>query len=152
VLPDPHPQPHVDLSRHGGGQQLIDVDCLHVARTSGWDRDRTVRDGRDRFRRGQVSDHRERVALDHPHDVVHLQRVGEVVGEEHQQRQAEEQQPNRDRHGEPGERVDPLPGGHPHLEQAARGVGEGADEDAEHDLVGAVPQEIAQQPRGELCR
>ena len=40
----------------------------------------------------------------------------------------------------------------PTVEQPGRAVGEGADEHAEHDLVRAVAQEVAQQPRRELGR
>jgi hypothetical protein len=76
--------------------------------------------------------------------------VREVVGEEHQQRQAQEQQGDGDPDGESRVLVDPLPARDTDLEQAARGIGERPDEHAEHDLVRAVAQEVAQQPGREL--
>jgi hypothetical protein len=56
----------------------------------------------------QDFDHVKGVVLHHPQHAVDLDRVGQVVGEEHQQSEAEEQQPDRDADGEPGELVDPF--------------------------------------------
>ena len=97
-----------------------------------------------------VVDHRERIALHRVHDRVNLDRVHEVIGEEHQQAQAGEQQHQRAAHREAGEAGGPVAAGHAHRVKPRGAVGKGGDEGAQHDLVGPVAQEVAQQPGREL--
>ena len=73
-----------------------------------------------------------------------------MVGEEHQQAQAGEQQHDRAADREPGEGGGAVAAGDADRVQPGRAVGEGRHERAEHDLVRPVPQEVAQQPRREL--
>ena len=120
--------------------------------------------GRDRHRPGRylrrllaageqpVLDHRQGVALNRFHDRVDLDGVQQVVGEEHQQAQAGEQQHDRAADREPGEGGGPVAGGDADRIEPGRAVGKGRHEDAEHDLIRPVPQEVAQQPRRELGR
>jgi hypothetical protein len=76
--------------------------------------------------------------------------VRQVIGEEDEQRQAEEHQRDGHRHREPRELVAAHTAGDAHGEQAAGAVGERADQHAQHDLVRPVAQEVAQQPGREL--
>jgi hypothetical protein len=91
-------------------------------------------------------------ALDDPHDVVDLQRVRQVIGEEHQQGETDKEQHDGDGDRESGELVAALAPGHPDGEQASGAVGEGTHEHPQHELVGPVAQEVTQQPGGELGR
>ena len=161
----PHPQQRRsfddELAHHGGhGRDQVAVPRQreqHVG-THGLDpaglvrRHRDGPGGRRRCRlgadslRGQVVlDHPERAALDAPHDFVDLDGVRQVVHEEHQHEQADEEQGQRKAHREPRVVLHPLSRRDPDREQAGRAVGERGDEDAEHHLVGPVPQEVAQQ-------
>ena len=79
-----------------------------------------------------------------PHDLVDLDGVRQVMHEEHQHEQADEEQGQREADREPRVILDPLSRRHPDGEQAGRAVGERGDEDAQHHLVGPVPQEVAQ--------
>ena len=73
-----------------------------------------------------------------------------MIGEEHQQAEAGEQQHKRTAHSEAREGGGPVAAGHAHRVQPGGAVGEGGDEDAQDDLVGPVAQEVAQQPGREL--
>jgi len=93
-----------------------------------------------------VLDHPQSAAFHTPHDLVDLDRVRQVVHEEHQHEQADEEQGQRKAHREPRVVLHPLSCRDPDGEQAGRAVGERGDEDAEDHLVGPVSQEVAQQP------
>ena len=92
-------------------QQRVAVHRLHVARAAGGDRRGPGRDLGRVLAAGEqpVPDHRDGVALHHVHDRIDLDGVHEVVGEEHQQAQADEQQHDRAAHREPGKPAVRLP-------------------------------------------
>ena len=90
------------------------------------------------------------VALHRLHDRVDLDRVQQVVCEEHQQAEADEQQHDRAADREPGKGGGAVAARDADRVEPGRAVGEGRHERAEHDLIRPVPQEVAQQPRREL--
>lgn len=94
----------------------------------------------------------ERPVLDPAHDLVDLDRVGQVMDEEHQHQQAEEEQHQGDGDSQPRVLVGAPPGRQPDCVETGRAVGERRHEDAQHDLVDPVPQEVPEQPRRELRR
>jgi hypothetical protein len=99
-----------------------------------------------------VLDDAEGGALDLRHDLVDLDRVRQVMDEVDQRHQADEQQHDRAGHREPREAADPFAARDADRVEPGRAVGEGRDEDAEHDLVRPVAQEAVQQSRRELGR
>jgi hypothetical protein len=149
VLPDPGPQTDGHAVLGGDRQQELRMDGLHVAGLTGDQGDCPLRRSR-----GDAADGGNRLGGEHPSGVVDdalvdrvdLDRVHQVVGEEHDHTQAGEQQQDRAADRQPGELLGPLARGQPDGEQPRSAVDEGGDEHAEHDLGGAVPQEVPQQP------
>ncbi|HEX5304200.1 MAG TPA: hypothetical protein VFW50_45125 [Streptosporangiaceae bacterium] len=154
VFADPEPQAQGQTVPGGRRQQHSRPHRLHISRARGRDRHGPGRCLRRLLAAGQqaVLDHREGVALDRFHDRVHLYRVQQVVGEEHQQPQAGEQQHDRAADREAREGGGAVAARDTDGIEPGRAVGEGRHERAEHDLVRPVPQEVAQQPRRELGR
>ena len=140
------------FDRHG--QQCLGPHGLDIAgfRRDQPDRPRRWR-GRDGFRRPQsIVDDMQGVPLDPGADRVDLQRMREVIGEEHHHRQTGEQQRDRAADREPRELPRTFAISLAHGVQAGRAVGERGNEDTEGDLVRTIAQEIPNQPRRELRR
>ena len=152
VLADPGPQPQASPVPGSVRQQRAAVHRLHVARAAGSDRRGPGWDLRCVLAAEEQSvlDHLDGVALHHVHDRIDLDGVHEVVGEEHQQAQADEEQHDRAAHREPGETGGAIAAGHADRVQPGHAVGESRDEGTEDDLGRPVPQEVAQQPGREL--
>jgi hypothetical protein len=72
VFPDSRPQPNVEPTSRGRAQQPLQVHDLDIAGSPGRDGHRMGGNGRQVAASGQFSDHRERIALDHPHYVIDL--------------------------------------------------------------------------------
>ena len=75
-----------------------------------------------------------------------------MVGEKHQQAQADKQQHERAADRQPGKSRGAAAPGDADRVQPGRAVGEGRHKNAEHHLIRPVPQKIPQQPRRVLGR
>ena len=78
-------------------------------------------------------------------DRVELDRVGQVVDEKDEKAEAREEQQDCPGDREPRKLLDAA-AGYTDCVKPRHTVGEGRDEHAEHDLVGPVAEEVAQQP------
>ena len=136
-------------------QQQFRVHRLDVARAAADQRHRPLgwarRDLLDR-RRSLLDDGPAGVALDPAVDGVDLDRVREMVGEVHDEAEAHEEQQDRPADGQARKILGPRSSLEAHGEQARCAVDERGHEGAEDHLGRAVPEEVAQQPRGELGR
>jgi hypothetical protein len=157
VLADHARDRHGHASGGRGGDQSLGMDGLQIAGAVRRDLDcplgwRRAWLGGHADRRQVAVDDLERGALDLAHDLVDLDRVGQMMHEEHQQQQADEEQQQCDGDRESRVLVGPFAGLHPDRVEARAAVDEGRHEDAQHELVDPVTQEVAEQPGGELGR
>ena len=94
--------------------------------------------------------HGECALLSSLRDRVDLDRVRQVVGEEHHRGQAHEQQQDRPAHRETRKLLNTSSRRHADRVKPGGAVGERRDEDAQHDLIRAIAEKVAQKPRREL--
>ena len=135
-------------------QEMAGSQGLQVAGPECRDRHGMVRPDRSRLfgALAGAGDRPQRPVRRDREDRVDLERVGQMVGERDDRRDADEEQQHGATHRQPGEPVDPTARAEPDGVEPGRRIREGADEHREDPLGHAVAQEVADQPRRELRR
>ena len=153
VLADPGPQRHGQPVPLGQGQQPVDGDVLDVARVPGGDGGGAGRDRRAGRAAGAACGSTARVFR----STVRMMwstwiECARWSAKNTSMARLTNSSTMATADREPRELLDALAAGDADVEQAGRAVDERRDEDAQHDLVRPVAQEVAQQPGRELRR